>query len=137
MKKKIIKFEFIKKTIIYKFIKLIYYKIHNLKFIKKYHTTTGTYYLPIFAFKDIIRNKIMKNEIYQEEIVNLAKYFIALGDEMKDVPHALKSARAAIAYGLQMNKLPLLAENSHLYPLTWRVIDVKQPFILMFLNNKY
>ena len=68
---------------------------------------------------------------------NLAKYFIALGDEMKDVPHALKSARAAIAYGLQMNKLPLLAENSHLYPLTWRVIDVKQTFILMFLNNKY
>ena len=68
---------------------------------------------------------------------NLAKYFIALGDEMKDVPHALKSARAAIAYGLQMNKLPLLAENSHLYPLTWRVIDVKQTFILIFLNNKY
>ena len=57
---------------------------------------------------------------------------------MKDVPHALKSARVAIAYGLQMNKLPLLAENSHLYPLTWRVIDVvKQTFILMFLNNKY
>lgn len=66
---------------------------------------------------------------------NIAKYFIALGDEMKDVPHALKSARAAIAFGLQMNKLPLLAENSHLYPLTWRVIDVKQTFILMFLIN--
>jgi FkbM family methyltransferase len=85
MKKKNIKFEFIKKNIIYKFIKLIYYKIHNLKFIKKYHTTTGTYYLPIFAFKDIIRNKIMKNEIYQEEIVNLAKYFIKPNSIVLDV----------------------------------------------------
>ena len=58
MKKKIIIFQYIKKTIIYKFIKLIYYKIHNLKFIKKYQTITGAYYLQIFAFKDVIRNKI-------------------------------------------------------------------------------
>ena len=57
---------------------------------------------------------------------NMAKFFIALGvDIMEDKPHALKAARAAMKYGLEMNKLPILAENSHIYPDTWRVITVK------------
>ena len=54
----------------------------------------------------------------------LAKFLIVLGDEMTDGPHALKSARAAIAYGLEMHQLPLLANNNHTYPLTWRAIKV-------------
>jgi len=85
MNKKTIIIQYIKKTRIYKFVKLIYYKIHNLKFIKKYQTITGAYYLPIFAFKDVIRNKIINNEIYQEEIVNLAKNFIKPNSTVLDV----------------------------------------------------
>ena len=54
----------------------------------------------------------------------LAKFLLVLGDEMADGPHALKSARAAIAYGLELHQLPLLANNNHTYPLTWRAIHV-------------
>jgi hypothetical protein len=57
---------------------------------------------------------------------NMVKFFIALlGVDMEDKPHALKAARATMKYGLEMNKLPILAENSHIYPDTWRVITVK------------
>ena len=48
--------------------KKIRLKIYNLKILKKYKTKTGEYYLPFFAFKDQIRNKIVNNEITDEKI---------------------------------------------------------------------
>jgi len=44
--------------------------------LKKYKTLTGIYYLPKFAFADIIAKKIKKNEIYDKEIYLEAKKFI-------------------------------------------------------------
>ena len=46
----------------------IRFKIFNLKFLRKYKTSTGDYFLPFFAFKDRIRNSIIKNEIFDKKI---------------------------------------------------------------------
>ena len=42
-------------------------KIFNLKKLKLYKTSTGNYYLPQFAFKDLIRNEIIDNKIFDEK----------------------------------------------------------------------
>lgn len=56
--------------------KFIRYKIFNIKILKLYQTSTGNYYLPMFAFKDTIRNHIINNQIFDVKIYNLAKRFI-------------------------------------------------------------
>lgn len=44
--------------------------------LKKYNTSTGVYFLPKFAFSDIIAKQIKKNKIYDEEIYLEAKKLI-------------------------------------------------------------
>ena len=56
--------------------KKIRFLIWNIKILKKYQTKTGEYYLPFFAFKDGIRNKIINNEITDEIIFNEIKNLI-------------------------------------------------------------
>ena len=50
--------------------------IFNLKLLKKYKTATGEYFLPLFAFKDRIRNSIIDNKIFDEKIYNCVKNFV-------------------------------------------------------------
>ena len=50
--------------------------IFNIKILKKYQTKTGQYYLPFFAFKDGIRNKIINNEITDEVVFKKVQDFI-------------------------------------------------------------
>ena len=56
--------------------KKIRFLIWNIKILKKYKTKNGDYYLPIFAFKDGIRNKIINNEITDKLIFDKLKSFI-------------------------------------------------------------
>ena len=51
-------------------------KIFNIKYLKKYNTSTGKYFLPYFAFKDAIRNTIIDNKIFDEKIFQTLKKFI-------------------------------------------------------------
>ena len=53
--------------------KSIYFFLNSFKVIKKYKTSTGSYYLPFFAFKDAIRNSIIKNEIFDKHVFDAAK----------------------------------------------------------------
>ena len=50
--------------------------IWNIKILKRYKTKTGEYYLPLFAFKDGIRNRIINNEITDKVIFDKIKDFI-------------------------------------------------------------
>ena len=61
---------FEKKRYWYLLPKKIRFLIWNLKFLKKYKTITGLYYLPFFAFKDRIRNRIINNQICDEKVHN-------------------------------------------------------------------
>jgi len=56
--------------------KKIRFLIWNLKFLKKFKTNTGYYYLPLFAVKDQIRNRIINNEITDKLIFDKLKNFI-------------------------------------------------------------
>ena len=56
--------------------KKIRFLIWNLKILKKYKTKNGDYYLPFFAFKDEIRNRIINNEITDKLIFDKLKDFI-------------------------------------------------------------
>ena len=56
--------------------KKLRYLIWNIKILKKYNTSTGQYYLPTFAFEDVIRNKIINNEITEITVFNKLKDFI-------------------------------------------------------------
>ena len=87
------------------------YQIYLRKFAK-FVKTAGKYK---------INGPMIDKEFFKDEII--AKYFLHLGDN-NDKPHVIKSARAAIAYALSVHKLPLLAENTHIYPDTWRVFNV-------------
>ena len=54
----------------------IYKKIISNKSLKIYKTKTGKFYLPRFAYKDIIRNHIINDKIFDYEIFELSKKYI-------------------------------------------------------------
>lgn len=70
---KIIRSFFRKKTLINAIPRYIIFIILNLRYLKKYNTLNGSFYLPFFAFQDVIRNTIIKNKIYEEEVYNAVK----------------------------------------------------------------
>lgn len=49
--------------------------IHSDK-LKKYKTVTGNYYLPKYAYQDVIRREIIKNRIFDRKVYELGKKFI-------------------------------------------------------------
>ncbi len=49
--------------------------IHSNK-LEKYNTKTGIYFLPKYAHQDVVRNEIIKDRIFDEEIFNIGKKFI-------------------------------------------------------------
>ena len=49
--------------------------IHSSK-LTRYNTLTGTYYLPKYAFQDVIKKEIIKNRIFDEYVFNLSKEYI-------------------------------------------------------------
>lgn len=65
--------------------KKLRFLILNLKYLKKFTTKTGIYYLPLFAFKDRIRNKIIDNQISDEKVYNQIKNFIKPNSIVLDV----------------------------------------------------
>ena len=46
--------------------------IHSSR-LKKYITLTGTYYLPKYAYQDVIRKEIIKNRIFDKDVFDLSK----------------------------------------------------------------
>ena len=54
----------------------IYKKITSNKTIKVYNTKTGKFYLPKYAYKDIIRNQIINNKIFDYEVFELSLKYI-------------------------------------------------------------
>ena len=65
----IIKNFFITKRYLYLLPRKIRLKIFNLKKLKLYKTETGNYYLPQFALKDLIRNEIIDNKIFDKNLL--------------------------------------------------------------------
>ena len=57
--------------------------LHNYE-SKKYKTSTGIYYLPKYAYQDVIRNEIIKNRIFDKKIFDLGKKFIEPGTSIID-----------------------------------------------------
>ena len=72
----IIKNFFITKRYLYFLPRKIRLKIFNLKKLKLYKTTTGNYYLPQFALKDMIRNEIIDNKIFDKKVYETAIKYI-------------------------------------------------------------
>ena len=65
-----------RRKFVYLFPKKIRFFIFNLKFLKKFKTKTGNYYLPLFAFKDGIRNRIIDDEITDKLVFDEIAKFI-------------------------------------------------------------
>ena len=51
-------------------------KLFNIKKLKYYKTKTGDYYLPKYAYKDIIRNCIINDKVFDDHIYQVAKEYI-------------------------------------------------------------
>ncbi len=51
-------------------------KLFSIKKLKYYKTKTGNYYLPKYAYKDIIRNCIINDTIFDDHIYQIAKEYI-------------------------------------------------------------
>ena len=49
--------------------------VHSKK-LKKFNTVTGIYFLPKFAYQDVIRREIIKNRIFDKDVFDLSKKFI-------------------------------------------------------------
>ena len=81
----IIKNFFITKRYLYLLPRTIRLKIFNLKKIKLYKTTTGNYYLPQFALKDLIRNEIIDNKIFDKKVFEIATKYIKKNSIVLDV----------------------------------------------------
>ena len=72
----IIKNFFITKRYLYFLPRKIRLKIFNLKKLKLYKTKTGSYYLPQFALKDLIRNEIIDNKIFDRKVYETAIKYV-------------------------------------------------------------
>lgn len=68
--------------------------------LKKYNTSTGVYFLPKFAFSDIIAKQIKKSKIYDEEIYLEAKKLV-------------KSESIVIDIGSNFGQLSILFSKLH------------------------
>ena len=82
---KIIRNFFREKTLINALPRYIIFIILNLKYLKKYNTINGSFYLPFFAFQDVIRNTIINNKIYEEEVYNAVKKHIKPNSIVLDI----------------------------------------------------
>ena len=82
---KIIRNFFREKTLINALPRYIIFIILNLKYLKKYNTINGSFYLPFFAFQDVIRNTIINNKIYEEEVYNAVKEHIKPNSIVLDI----------------------------------------------------
>ena len=60
-------------------------KIFNLKKLKLYKTSTGKYYLPQYAYKDLIRNEIINNMIFDKKVFDVGKSIIKENSIVIDV----------------------------------------------------
>tara|TARA_Y100000591_G_scaffold184190_1_gene159080 strand:+ start:243 stop:1016 length:774 start_codon:yes stop_codon:yes gene_type:complete len=65
--------------------KPVRHKFFSIKYLKKYNTQTGQYYLPLFAFKDSIRNSIIENKIFDEKVFLLMKSLIKQNSIVLDI----------------------------------------------------
>ena len=72
----IIKNFFITKRYLYFLPRKLRLKIFNLKKLKLYKTSTGYYFLPQFALKDLIRNEIIDNKIFDKKVYETAIKYI-------------------------------------------------------------
>lgn len=57
----------------------------NFKISRKYNTLTGIYYLPVFAWNDIIKKEICAGKIFQPEIIDIAKQFVEKDSIVLDI----------------------------------------------------
>ena len=57
--------------------------VHSDK-LKKFKTLTGTYYLPKYAYQDVIRKEIIKNRIFDQKIFDLGKSYITPNSSIID-----------------------------------------------------
>ncbi len=81
----VIKNFFITKRYLYFLPRKLRLKVFNLKKIKLYKTSTGNYFLPQFAFKDLIRNEIIDNKIFDKKVFEIAKKHIKENSIVLDV----------------------------------------------------
>ena len=65
------------------------FKIFNIKTLKLYKTKTGNYYLPFFAFRDVVRNTIIENEIFDHDVYEISKKFIKENFKFFGAPTAM------------------------------------------------
>jgi FkbM family methyltransferase len=52
------------------------FKIFNIKTLKFYKTKTGNYYLPFFALRDVVRNTIVDDKIFDYDVYKYAELFV-------------------------------------------------------------
>ena len=64
------------KKILFLLPRWIRFKIFNIKKLKLYKTNTGSYYLPFFAFRDVVRNTIIENKIFDNDVYEYSKKYI-------------------------------------------------------------
>ena len=76
---------FLTKRYLYLLPRKLRLQIFNLKKLKLYKTSTGNYYLPQFAFKDLIRNEIIDNKIFDKKVFEIAKNYIEENSIVLDV----------------------------------------------------
>ena len=90
--------------------------------IQSYAVYLRKYAAFVSAEPFVINGPMIANEFFTDE--NMAKFIIAIGDEHDHKPHVLKTASAALGYGLKINKRECLNKFKHLYSDTHRAIEV-------------
>lgn len=60
-------------------------KSERTKALSYYQTTTGNYYLPTDAHGDIVANTIRNNQVFESEVIELAKKYVKAGAIVLDV----------------------------------------------------
>jgi hypothetical protein len=108
--------------------------------LKKYNTSTGVYFLPKFAFSDIIAKEIKKNKIYDKDIYLEAKKFIKsksividIGANFGQLSILFSKYFSTIIFKVSISSFMLSIELSQ--ALTKQENSVAFEYLLIFLLN--
>ena len=116
----------------YFFPKKIRFLIWNIKFLKLYKTKTGFYYLPFFAFKDRIRDKIINNQITDELVYNKIQEFIKKDSIVLDV-----GARLSISASLSKFKDMCAFDDNAIEEVLFPVIEQIFTFFCLRFGKRF
>ena len=109
-------------------------KIFNLKKLKLYKTSTGKYYLPQYAYKDLIRNEIINNMIFDKKVFDVGKSIIKENSIVLDV--GSNFGQMSVLFSKLGNNIEVYSfeASKYLFEILTKNVEINEANVKLFNN---